>query len=185
MMIRRSPLFLLVLLAAGCGSPDPATKDASSVTSDDWSLEGRKAEADLGGLDVLVADWVEMWNSYDLDQVGDLFLNDDRLTYFSSEKEGLIRGMDAVQEHHRGFGFVSGGEKRPSRLWMEEVKIDPMGDAAVVTGIWFFQSDPESGTEPQRGPVTIVCLRTDAGWRFGHMNFSSYPEQEAPPPAPA
>ena len=56
--------------------------------------------------------WVEMWNSYDLDEVKELFLDDTRLTYFSSEKEGVIRGMEAVLEHHRGFGFVPGGESK-------------------------------------------------------------------------
>lgn len=150
------------------------------MASDDPAQDGRRVEADVGALNVLMADWVEMWNSYDLDQVGDLFLDDGRLTYFSSEKEGLIRGMAAVQEHHRGFDFLPGGNEKSSRLWMEEVGIDLMGDGAVVTGIWFFQTDPESGTEPQRGPVTIVCIRTDAGWRFVHMNFSSYPDPESP-----
>ena len=60
--------------------------------------------------------WVEMWNSYDLDEVNELFLDDPGLTYFSSEKEGVIRGMEAVLEHHRGFGFVPGGgsKRHPS-----------------------------------------------------------------------
>lgn len=178
-MVRRFSFFILVLLATGCGSPDSAPNDSASPDSES---DGNIPGADLGALDALVEDWVEMWNSYDLDQVGLLFLNDDRLTYFSSEREGLIRGMDAVLEHHRGFGFVPGGDEKSSRLWMEEVRIDPMGDAAVVTGIWFFQTDPEAGTELQRGPVTIVCLRTGTGWRFGHMNFSSYPESDTPNP---
>jgi len=51
-----------------------------------------------------------MWNSYDLSMVDTLFLTDDRLTYLSSKMEGVIRGVENVREHHRGFGFVVGGK---------------------------------------------------------------------------
>ena len=34
--------------------------------------------------------WVEIWNTYDLNQVDKLFLQDERVTYFSSEKEGFF-----------------------------------------------------------------------------------------------
>ena len=53
-----------------------------------------------------VSTWVSMWNSYDLSLVDELFLTDPTVTYFSSEKEGLIKGIDAVSKHHAGFGFV-------------------------------------------------------------------------------
>jgi hypothetical protein len=130
-----------------------------------------------------------MWNSYDLDQVPDLFLDDDRLTYFSSEREGIIRGMGEVMEHHRGFGFVPGGEPRGSRLWLEGLKVDRFGDMAVATGIWYFQGDQtespgvaaqESAASqgPQRGPVTFVCVQEDNRWWFVHMNFSEYPPSQ-------
>jgi hypothetical protein len=33
----------------------------------------------------LVDDWVALWNCYDLSRVPELFLNDERVTYFSSE----------------------------------------------------------------------------------------------------
>jgi len=46
--------------------------------------------------------WVTMWNSYDLSLVDTLFLTDNRLTYLSSEMEGVIRGIKNVREHHRG-----------------------------------------------------------------------------------
>ena len=125
-----------------------------------------------------------MWNSYDLDQVDSLFLNDPGLTYFSSEKEGVIRGFEAVLEHHRGFGFVPGGEERPSRLWVESSTTDLFGEAAVVTALWFFQSDPDSTEGPQTGPVTFVCVRDGMAWRFVHMNFSEYILQETLRPTP-
>lgn len=115
-----------------------------------------------------------MWNSYDLDEVNELFLDDDRLTYFSSEKEGVIRGMDAVLEHHRGFGFVPGGEAKGTRLWLEGLNTDLLGDVAVATGLWYFQSEGGPPGEPQKGPVTFVSVWDSHRWRFVHMNFSEY-----------
>jgi hypothetical protein len=144
--------------------------------------------AETGGPEALIEAWVEMWNSYDLDQVDALFLDDDRLSYFSSEKEGLIRGMEAVREHHVGFGFVPGGMDQPNRLWLEDLSTDLFLDAAVVTGIWYFESGPEepeegepepiasegAETSPQKGPVTFVCVNQNGRWRFVHMSFSDY-----------
>jgi ketosteroid isomerase-like protein len=178
-MTTRFTLIAAFFLQVACGFQESSSESSGSVSSDDLAPLEISAESDLAAINALVADWVEMWNSYDLDQVGRLFLGDDRLTYFSSEKEGLIRGMEAVLEHHRGFGFVPGGGEKSSRLWMEDVGIDLMRDAATVTGIWYFQADSDSG--PQRGPVTIVCLRTGSGWRFVHMNFSEYPGEESHP----
>ena len=155
MGFRGIPILLLVGLASGCHS------------------QGEPSEG-TAGPEELVREWVEMWNTYDLDQVQRLFLDDQRLTYFSSEKEGIIRGMEAVLEHHRGFGFVPAGESKPTRLWVEGVRTDLLGEAAVITGIWFFQSLPEAGENPQKGPVTFVCVLERGEWRFVHMNFSEY-----------
>jgi len=140
---------------------------------------------DPAGPESLIEAWVAMWNSYDLDQVEALFLDDDRLSYFSSEKEGLIQGMAAVREHHVGFGFVAGGTDQPNRLWLEDLNTDRFQNAAVVTGVWFFASGPEEGggdpampvgvvPTPQRGPVTFVCVYRDGRWQFIHMSFSEY-----------
>lgn len=82
---------------------------------------GTEEGGDGAGPDALVEEWVAMWSSYDLDQVEELFLDDPRLTYFSSEKEGVIRGKEALLKHHRGFGFLPGGESRASRLWLDSV----------------------------------------------------------------
>lgn len=165
---------LLLTIAFGCQPPPDHAESA----------------ADAQGPEALVARWVEMWNSYDLDQVRELFLDDERLTYFSSEREGVIRGMDALLEHHRGFGFLPGGDERDSRLWVEGLRADLLEEVAVLTGIWYFQPSPEGemepeaemepdaetepGTDPQRGPVTFVCVKDGGGWRFTHMNFSEY-----------
>jgi hypothetical protein len=162
-------LFLISLAAWGCRAEAPA---------------------EPGGPGVLIEAWVDMWNRYDLDQVDALFLDDDRLSYFSSEKEGLIRGMASVRAHHVEFGFVPGGKDQPNRLWLEEVSIDRFGETAVVTGIWYFQSGTDAGegeggvpgaetaagadNPPQKGPVVFVCLNGPGGWRFVHMAFSEY-----------
>ena len=86
--------------------------------------------------------WVGLWGSYDLDVVGELFVRDDRLTYFSSEFEGLIRGYDAIVEHHRGFGFVPGGTKRDSVIWVEEAEFVELGTTVMIGAIWYFGDPP-------------------------------------------
>jgi hypothetical protein len=119
--------------------------------------------------------WVSLWNSYDLTQVDKLFLKSSQLTYFSSEKEGIIRGIEAVREHHRGFGFVDGGKTQENKLWVEDVQTDVFGKTAVVTGIWFFQ---RSSGEIQRGPLTIVYVQAGVEYRIAHMHFANYLKKE-------
>ena len=140
--------------------------------------ESRESTTSGPGPESLIEAWVAMWNSYDLDQVGELFLADERLSYFSSEREGVIRGYEAVVEHHRGFGFVPGGAETGSRLWLEEVGVERFRGMAVVTAIWYFQGGGEGerqpASPPQRGPVTFVCVLEEGRWWFVHMNFSAY-----------
>jgi SnoaL-like domain len=114
----------------------------------------------------------EIRNTYDLDMVDQLFLKDGRVTYFSSEKEGLIRGIEAVREHHRGFGFVPGGKKPPSELRIEDEIAGDLGDTAIVTAIWFFGDRQK--TENQHRPMTAVYVRAGDGFRLAHLNFSHY-----------
>ncbi len=137
---------------------------ASSLAS-----AGPSAEADR-----LVASWVALWTSYDLDRVNDLFLQDDRVTYFSSEKEGLIRGFENVREHHRGFGFVPGGKKAERELWVENVDSDDFRDTLVVTAIWYFGDRTKPAGENQRGPMTMVYVRTAGEYRIAHLHFGNY-----------
>ncbi len=122
----------------------------------------------------LVASWVALWTSYDLDQVNRIFLQDDRVTYFSSEKEGLIRGIENVREHHRGFGFVPGGKKAERELWVEQVESDDFGDTLVVTAIWYYGDRREAAAEHQRGPMTMVYFRAGGEYRIAHLHFGNY-----------
>jgi ketosteroid isomerase-like protein len=120
----------------------------------------------------IVDDWVKFWDTYDLNQVERLFLKDARVTYFSSEKQGVIKGYEALVKHHEGFGFVKGGKTQPNKLWLEGVDVEDFGDSAIVCAIWFFKR-PNVET-PQKGPVTLVYERTPEGWRIAHANFGNY-----------
>ena len=86
----------------------------------------------------IIDDWVRFWNTFDLNQIEELFLKDDRVSYFSSEFEKLIKGYDNLIKHHEGFGFVKGGKEIRSKLWLEEIDVEDLGDSAIVGAIWFF-----------------------------------------------
>lgn len=122
----------------------------------------------------IVGDWVSMWNSYDLTQVDKLFLTNQNLTYFSSEKEGAIRGIVAVREHHRDFGFVEGGKASNNKLWVEDLNSTNFDSVVVVTGIWYFHR----GTgQKMHGPVTFVYVKQGDEYRLAHLNFANYPDK--------
>ena len=119
-----------------------------------------------------VAEWVEFWGTYDLSKLDDLFLAD--ATYLSSEREGLIVGLDALREHHAGFGFVDGGFEQEQELWVEDVQASAFESSAVVTAVWFFgdRGAPREGVS--RGPMTAVYVWTDDGFKIAHMQFGNY-----------
>lgn len=115
--------------------------------------------------------WVAMWNSYDLDQVDQLFLNCEKgLTYLSSEKEGLITGLEAVRKHHEGFGFVAGGKASDKKLWVKDVNTNSHDGCSIVSGTWYFQS----GEKVQKGPFTAVYVEKNRVYRIAHMHFANY-----------
>jgi uncharacterized protein (TIGR02246 family) len=124
----------------------------------------------------LVDAWVAMWNASDLKMVDRLFLQDSRVSYFSSERKGLIQGTEAVRKHHEGFGFVDGGKSQDSKLWVDEAEISVFGTASVVAGIWYFQRTSEGEESIQKGPFTFVCVKQGEEWRLAHLNFSTYKE---------
>jgi len=123
-----------------------------------------------------MAAWVNLWNTYDLTLVDDLFLTDSTVTYFSSEREGLITGIEAVRTHHEGFGFVHGGKVAEQELWVGEVHTAVHGPSAIVTGMWFFGQRDSVPGEVQRGPFTLVYVLKDAEYRLAHLNFGTYLE---------
>lgn len=125
-----------------------------------------------------------MWNSYNLNEVSRLFVRDERLTYLSSEKEGVLRGFDTIVAHHRGFGFVEGGKPSPSTLWLDNLEYSefggdqPAAPAVVVAGVWLFRRGADGPV--QRGPVTFVCVKDGGrpGYRLAHLNFGNYPARK-------
>ena len=118
--------------------------------------------------------WVAMWNVYDLSMVDSLFITDDRLTYFSSEREGLITGIAAVREHHKGFGFVPGGKIQENRLWLENIHTEIWGDVVILGATWFFQTVSGESPGTSSGPVTFVYIQTERGYRIIHTHFANY-----------
>ncbi len=155
------------VLMVGCASEDQTSITYTTV-SNEISLRFDTEK--------LVGAWVDMWNTYDLSQVDKLFLTTENVTYFSSEKEGLIIGIDAVRQHHVGFGFVAGGKIQENKLWIEDLHTEMYGPVAVVNGIWYFEKGPADNRELQKGPVTIVYAPTDDGYRIAHMHFANYEE---------
>ena len=123
--------------------------------------------------DGLIAAWVGLWRTYDLDRVSELFLPDARANYLSSEREGLIVGIDAVLEHHRGFGFAPGGLEPEQELWVEDIAGFSYGNTGVVTGVWYF-GDRGSPAGAQRGPMTVVYTLYGDEYRIAHMHFANY-----------
>jgi hypothetical protein len=118
--------------------------------------------------------WLELWRTYDLNLVDELFLTDENVSYFSSEKEGLIRGIDAVREHHRGFGFVPGGKPAERELWVEDIYSYAHGTTAIVAGIWYFGDRSEDRSKTQHGPMTLVYVQKGDRFRLAHLNFANY-----------
>jgi hypothetical protein len=144
-----------------------ATLSAACVSSD--SVPAFDAEQHM-------AAWVNLWNTYDLSLVDELFLTDSSVTYFSSEREGLITGINAVRTHHEGFGFVRGGKPAAQELWVDDVHTATHGPTAIVTGMWFFGQRDSAPDEVQRGPFTFVYVLKGAEYRLAHLNFGKYLE---------
>ncbi|MBD3414777.1 MAG: tetratricopeptide repeat protein [Candidatus Aminicenantes bacterium] len=116
--------------------------------------------------------WVKFWNSYDLDELNHLFVTDPKLSYFSSEKAGLIQGIDQVRKHHQDFGFLPGGKKSPNQLWIQNLSINSEKDTATATATWFFKKPKET---LQWGPMTAVLIPKEDTWKIIHMHFANHP----------
>jgi ketosteroid isomerase-like protein len=120
----------------------------------------------------LIDDWVEIWNNFRLEKVKELFLDDERVTYFSSEKEGLTKGIDNLVEHHSGFGFTEGGKDTGNKLWLEDWEVEEFGATALVKADWLFLR--KGADQAQRGPVTMVYVKEGDEYRIVHCHFSNY-----------
>lgn len=115
--------------------------------------------------------WVAMWNTYDLAEVDHLFLDDARLTYFSSERQGALRGLEAIRKYYRDFGFTTGGKPVRYILGLENLQIDRFGELAIATGLWCYRREE---TPVQRGPATFVMIAGEEGCKLVHLHFATY-----------
>ena len=178
------PLFLLVFVAvASCGTNGPAADSARSP-GEAATAGAAQATSQAAPIPPLfdtaahVGAWVELWGTYDLSRVDDLFLAGPDTTYFSSEKQGLIVGFDAVREHHAGFGFVEGGVAPAQELWVEDVDARVFGESVVVNAIWYFGDRAAAGGADsdslQKGPMTSVWVLDRDTYKIAHMHFASY-----------
>jgi len=118
--------------------------------------------------------WLELWSTYDLSLVDELFVTDSSVTYFSSEREGLITGIEAVRLHHEGFGFIPGGRPSEQDLWVEDIHTTVFWPTAIVSGIWFFGDRDAAPEDAQRGPFTFVYVQRGDTYRLAHVNFGTY-----------
>ncbi|MET1253780.1 hypothetical protein [Aliikangiella maris] len=122
---------------------------------------------------VTVEQWVKFWNNYNLDQLPNLFIQDKRLTYFSSETQGLIRSYNAIVKHHQGFGFVPKGKTQQNKLWLTDIEYQPLGDTAYqVTAIWHFKNAIKNTL--QTGPVSLTLLKESNQFKIVHAHFANY-----------
>ena len=162
-------LFPLTVVLFGCAPSEPLESAAEA--------EAGPHEAAFDA-DAYVAAWTELWGTYDLDKVDELFLATPDSTYFSSEKEDLIVGLDAIREHHAGFGFVPGGSPPAIELWLEDVHATAFGSTAVVNAIWYFgdRAAASSGDDggAQKGPMTAVFVLDGDSYKIAHMHFAEY-----------
>eukprot|EP01084_Bolivina_argentea_P178343 308294_1 len=116
--------------------------------------EESKSNNENNTVQSLIDNWVKMWNSYNLSMVNNLFAND--ATYFSSEKQGLIKGGDNIYQHHIGFGFVENGKSSTNKLWLNnKLETQVYGSTAIVNSLWYFSKGNVS-TNIQKGRVTIM-----------------------------
>ena len=147
--------------------PDPVTmKGLLTATCIIFLASGYAQE---NSPEALLSAWEKSWNTYDLNEVSRLFVTDNSVTYFSSERAGLIQGLDSLLRHHRGFGFVAGGKTTDNRLWLTEVHYRPL----AATATWHFQ---RPGSPEQRGPVTFLFQQSGKGYLIAHAHFSNDPK---------
>lgn len=141
------------------------------------------AESDVAGLTLTnpahrtvedaLKTWTVMWNMADLTLLYSLFSANPAPSYFSSEKKGLIRGLEPLVEHHRELGFTAGGKAQDNRLWLEDVHVQPFGTAALVTARWFFDKSVGEEGPVEQGPVTFVLVLAPDGYRIVHAHFAN------------
>ena len=122
----------------------------------------------------VIDQWVDLWATYDTDLLAKIFYQSKDLTYFSSEKEGLIKGYEEMLPHHKGFGFIKGGKAPPVDLWLENIETRINGGTAMVAATWYNGDKTAARNSTQHGPVTFVLVRDEQGAvKISHAHFAN------------
>lgn len=157
-------ILLLCLFLFACNSSNTEnhnSKQTNVITQDD--------------INIVMDNWLKLWESNDLNLIDSVFFESKELTYFSSEKEGLISGFDALKPHHTGFGFVEGGKQNEKSLWLEDLESHIYGQTALVAGIWYFGDRSDTTTVPDRGPVSFILIKNQENkTKIIHCHFANY-----------
>jgi hypothetical protein len=121
----------------------------------------------------LLDEWLRAWATYDLDVVGRIFLRDRALTYFAHDGLRVAEGFESVEALHADMGFTPGGFTPEMQLWLDDVLVSDFGASAVISADWQF-GDQMTRTVEARGPLTLVALRTNSGYRISHLHMGQY-----------
>jgi len=160
-------LGLVLMLLNACEKETKQAKQTKTQATE-------KIEITQVEVTTVIDKWVNLWATYNLDLLDEIFYQSEDLTYFSSEKEGLIKGYKQILPHHEGFGFVKGGKEPPVDLWLENITIRINGENAMVAATWYNGDKSGERESTPHGPVTFVLLRDEQGAvKISHAHFAN------------
>ena len=118
------------------------------------------------GLRKMLDDQTAAWNRGDLEAFMQGYWHSPEVTFFSGDT--IVKGWEPTLQRYRD-RYQSGG-KEMGRLSFSDEKIDMLGsDAAVITARWHLQMSDGKKLE---GLTTLLCKRTQEGWRIVHDHSS-------------
>ncbi len=138
----------------------------------------RNLSSEIAKVQDTITRWVEFWNTRDLNRLSDIFVPDGDgplagVAYISSEEPGVITGMQALIDHHKGFDFIAGGNQGKGSLCLTDQEIfwNRNSNCPNVTAAWHYQVS-QSSEEPSQGRVRFILVPFDEQYRISQANFS-------------
>ena len=118
------------------------------------------------GLRKMLDDQTAAWNRGDLEAFMQGYWHSPEVTFFSGDT--IVKGWEPTLQRYRD-RYQSGG-KEMGKLSFTDENIDMLGsDAAMVTARWHLQMSDGKKLE---GLTTLLCKRTQEGWRIVHDHSS-------------